>query len=750
MSQRELRSLATTVTPLTKSRLRSGKFSMEGQLKEKLAQLEAELAGAKTALQAKDHEIEQLREKAEEATSNALAIQTELKEQSQEVSALKQELENSRLRAEVDKMHALENLREEHRKDLVREKEQVDFERKRAEEWVHDLRDSFNREKTQLEERVSTLEKALERPRGTTDGGVAPESDEHAPPTTAESATTGGGDGPPPDDGSTTETAADHTESATESSSEASHSVLLEKVTRLLQAQTEAMTAQAQAAAVQHLPAFHCYTGEDDQTDDEVFNRWLERFEERAKLAGWSSEQKLYHLKLHLDKTALQVFRMLPEAERKSYDEAIKALKKRFCPVDIEELRGLEFHTRVQGDESIEQLGIDIQKLGHKAFPTMKGKEFDRIIKGRFFQALHVKWQRKLEAPRPTESFSELYDRARMLERHEKQYAASAAARGDTRNTGKKDDQQQLQQKQQSVPRNLGKPKPQTAKGQNESKPVVEQPSKPVSTQKRVFHGIYHRCEQYGHSARNCPGPPSGRSAYEAHGRSTTETTSRTSAVESNPKPEELTEEQLEDLLSQRRLQREQALLSDSTSTASSVTASEKDSRAVGPTVYIDLLINGEPVRAMVDTGAQSTIISRSMLHAIGCRAKSEGHPLPVLVQPSVRLYGKDGKGGGRELMITAELQVTLEADCKSTCVSVFVQPNSEQKCLLGMNAIPSLGISVLRANGEPLISACEPSTPKVANGLFRLMGIHPHGGVNFDLPPRKPNYWTLPLKNQL
>ena len=70
----------------------------------------------------------------------------------------------------------------------------------------------------------------------------------------------------------------------------------------------------------------------------------------------------------------------------------------------------------------------------------------------------------------------------------------------------------------------------------------------------------------------------------------------------------------------------------------------------------------------------------------------------------------------GRELLITAELQVTLEADCKSTCVSVFVQPNSKQKCLLGMNAIPSLGISVLRANGEPLISASEPSSPKVAN----------------------------------
>lgn len=600
----------------------------------------------------------------------------------------------------------------------------MDFERKRAEDWVRDLRENFNWEKTQLEERVQSLEKALERPRGKSDGGVVSASDTHAPPTTAESApsdggastvvTTGGGDAPPPGDGSTTETTSHtdtpgHTVPATETDGETGHSALLEKVTQLLKAQTEAMTAQAQAAAVQHLPAFHCYTGEDDQTDNEVFDRWLERFEERAKLAGWNKEQKLYQLKLHLDLTALQVFRMLPEAERTSYDEAIKALKKRFRPVDIEELRGLEFHTRVQGDESIEKLGINIQKLGHKAFPTMKGKEFDRI-KGRFFQALHVKWQRKLEAPRPTESFNELYDRARMLERHEKQYAASAAARGDTRSTGKKDDHSQ--QKQPGASRNS---KPQTAKGQNEPKPAIEQPSKPFSTQKRAFHGICHRCQQYGHLARNCPGPLSGKNAQEARGRSAAGTTSRTSTVESNLKPDELTEEQLEDLLSQRRLQREQALLSDGTSTASSVTASEKDSRAVGPTVYIDLLFNGEPVRAMVDTGAQSTIISRSMLHAIGRRAKSEGCPLPVLEQPSVRLFGKDGKGG-RELTITAELQVTLEADCKSTCVSVFVQPNSEQKCLLGMNAIPSLGISVLRANGEPLIAASEPTSPKVAN----------------------------------
>ena len=104
---------------------------------------------------------------------------------------------------------------------------------------------------------------------------------------------------------------------------------------------------------------------------------------------------------------------MLSEEERKSYDEAIKALKKLFHPIDIEELqlRGLEFHRKMQDSEIIEQLGIDLQSLARRAFPELRGgKEFDRLLKGRFFQALLPKWQQKLEAPKPEETFQELYD----------------------------------------------------------------------------------------------------------------------------------------------------------------------------------------------------------------------------------------------------------------------------------------------------------------------------------------------------
>lgn len=67
---------------------------------------------------------------------------------------------------------------------------------------------------------------------------------------------------------------------------------------------------------------------------------------------------------------------------------------------------------------------MELETLGHKAFPSIRGRELDRLLKGRFFQALHVKWQRKLGA-KTEETFKEL----RMLEQCE-QYAASAASRG--------------------------------------------------------------------------------------------------------------------------------------------------------------------------------------------------------------------------------------------------------------------------------------------------------------------------------
>ena len=196
----------------------------------------------------------------------------------------------------------------------------------------------------------------------------------------------------------------------------------------LLKVQTDAM---AKAAAVQNLPPLPCFTGEGDDLVEDGYDKWVEKFRERARFANWSLDDQLSQLKLHLDKTARDVLHMLPSTKCSDVESAIRALGTRFKPRDIEELRGLEFHHKTQGDESIDQLGISIQQLGRKAFPSIVGKDFDHLLKGHFYQALLVKWQRKLGAPKPDESFHDLLARAHMLEEHEKQFQASAESRSD-------------------------------------------------------------------------------------------------------------------------------------------------------------------------------------------------------------------------------------------------------------------------------------------------------------------------------
>ena len=69
-----------------------------------------------------------------------------------------------------------------------------------------------------------------------------------------------------------------------------------------MQAQTNMLTAHAQAVAMQNLPALSPFSGEDPQGDEDNFEKWLELLEERGKLAQWSKEQHLCQLRAHLTK----------------------------------------------------------------------------------------------------------------------------------------------------------------------------------------------------------------------------------------------------------------------------------------------------------------------------------------------------------------------------------------------------------------------------------------------------------------
>ena len=202
-------------------------------------------------------------------------------------------------------------------------------------------------------------------------------------------------------------------------------------------------------------------------------------------------------------------------------------------------------------------------------------------------------------------------------------------------------------------------------------------------------------CQQPGHIAQECLR----RSRdSEAHGR--VQKAARTATLESKSqcevpsKPENLSTHELENILA-RRLSEEGRHLTDVSMNVVSSSVPCVETEAVGSTLSLQVSVEGVPVDVLVDTGFQSTIISRSMLHSIACKQKEGGLPPPTLELPTARLFGQDGRRGGCELVITAQLKVRIEVDWLLANVIAFVQPDSEQQCLLGMNALPALGLTV-------------------------------------------------------
>ena len=239
-----------------------------------------------------------------------------------------------------------------------------------------------------------------------------------------------------------------------------------------------------------------------------------------------------------------------------------------------------------------------------------------------------VKWQRKLGCPKPDEGFHDLLARARMFEEREKQFAASAQAQNEVKK-GSGDGYRKV-------------PQYKPLDKQNPEKP----PERAVSFRERRCH----RCKQTGHIHKDCPikTETPGRTPQVANtsavgGTPQVANTSAVGATEFPIRTEDLTESQLEKLLAERQLNWEKQELTSGSQT-NLVNASGEQAEAVGTLLHVDVCIEGVPVRAMVDTGAQSTIISRTTLHAVNRHLKQQGRELPPLELQMYRLSAYTGR----------------------------------------------------------------------------------------------------------
>ena len=110
--------------------------------------------------------------------------------------------------------------------------------------------------------------------------------------------------------------------------------------------------------------------------------------------------------------------------------------------------------------------------------------------------------------------------------------------------------------------------------------------------------------------------------------------------------------QQLEQVLASMKLNMEQAKLKKS----NVGTAISPSAGTVGPVLYLDIKMEEHPVKTVVDSGAQSTIISCDLLHQVAANMKKNGCIDPDLVLPSPKLFGQSGADSS-ELTITAETE---------------------------------------------------------------------------------------------
>ena len=80
--------------------------------------------------------------------------------------------------------------------------------------------------------------------------------------------------------------------------------------------------------------------------------------------------------------------------------------------------------------------------------------------------------------------------------------------------------------------------------------------------------------------------------------------------------------------MTRRRLTKEQELLEGSAHSLNVVAS------AVGPAYVLDVTVGGLAVSAVVDTGSQSTIISRTFLHKVVAYMRGLGETPPRLQEP--------------------------------------------------------------------------------------------------------------------
>ena len=339
------------------------------------------------------------------------------------------------------------------------------------------------------------------------------------------------------------------------------------------------------ATLAQQLPPLPNFSGGESPSEDSFLD-WIGQFELMAEFYRWSKQAKLIHLSTRLRGEAFQFYRSCSKQQKADYDLLVAELRHRFTPVRIPSVQTSLFHERKQGEkESVDSYAQSLKTLFRKAYPQVQqgGEVAESIGKSvlvsRFVAGLLPTL--KIKVAGVDGKFDEILVKARFEEAKLRELSAMSTTKSE----------RQLSQSSASTK-------------------AIQPSAKPFECTK---------CGGTNHSARYCrmKGRFEPREARGASQPGAQATQSRVGTITEERKPSGDSTREAEI----------SAALGDAMTTMHTVTTSQSDAH-LGPTLTAEVSLEGVPVKALVDTGSPSTIVSlKCLIDSLAKQKKSDESP---------------------------------------------------------------------------------------------------------------------------
>ena len=498
--------------------------------------------------------------------------------------------------------------------------------------------------------------------------------------------------------------------------------------------QSDGTTPLSMAMLSQQLPPLPKFAGDSQiGAEEERFDEWLERLEMVAGVCGWNEQAKLVNLVTRLRGPAYSFYRSCAPQQRSSFQVLRAALAKRFTPVYLKSVQSSRFHERKQQEsETVDNYAQELKKLFYRAYPSAQQGTTEAEAMGRSVLTCQfvagLKKEIKAKVAGAEGEFEQLVVKARFEEAklHDLvEQPHKAAPRKPFSATPTL-----------SPPRGMGL---RQQVGDRDPSSIRHQAKQGTITTGRCFN-----CGGLGHLARNCcqrgrGGPREAQGRYQGQGN---EQVAKIDAAGEIEKPPSVPRDRVEELRRQLKEAEVEEALNMITATMKGITLpGDQENPLLGPTVTTEVIFEGMPVVALLDTESPVTIVSLEFaLRALAARRPEGQHPeewkqgvKDRLETPTIKLRNY----GGGELDIVSQMKAQISKGGNSLIGTVQVQKGAPVELLMGTDLQPQLEFLYFEPRQENI------ATDLFSSKLWNISEAHslpgPHQPQETTRPPAEP-----------